>query len=134
VHNEVATVSDVIRPEAGTLILDRALGSFLGLAIGDALGATVEFMLAREIAAQHKIHKEIIGGGWLHLKPGRVTDDTEMALAMGSAVIDSDGWNTRVIADAFVAWMRRRPIDIGNSCRRGICHYMATGNLCAAGR
>ena len=102
------------------LLLDRALGSFLGLAIGDALGATVEFMTAREIAAQYKVHQEIIGGGWLHLKPGRVTDDTEMALALGSAVIASGGWNLRAIADAFVAWMRRGPVDIGNTCRRGI--------------
>ena len=48
---------------AKDLLLDRALGSFLGLAIGDALGATVEFMTAREIAAQFKVHNQIIGGG-----------------------------------------------------------------------
>src|ERR1035441_7052269 len=87
------------------VLLDRALGSFLGLAVGDALGATVEFMTAREIAARYKIHKDIIGGGWLHLKPGQVTDDTEMALALGSAVLASGGWNARAIADAFLAWM-----------------------------
>ena len=108
---------------------DRALGSFLGLAIGDALGATVEFMTPGEIAAQYKVHKEIIGGGWLSLKPGRVTDDTQMALALGSALAAGGGWNLRAIADAFVAWMRSRPIDIGNTCRRGICHYLATGDL-----
>jgi ADP-ribosyl-[dinitrogen reductase] hydrolase len=111
-------------------VLDRALGSFLGLAIGDALGATVEFMTAREIAAQYKVHQEIIGGGWLHLKPGRVTDDTEMALALGSALIASDGWNPRAIADAFVAWMRRGPVDIGNACRRGLGNYISNGSLC----
>jgi ADP-ribosyl-[dinitrogen reductase] hydrolase len=111
------------------LVLDRALGSFLGLAIGDALGATVEFMTAREIAAQYKVHKEIIGGGWLRLAPGRVTDDTEMALALGSALIASDGWNLRAIADAFAAWMRGNPVDIGNACRRGISHYIASGSL-----
>jgi ADP-ribosyl-[dinitrogen reductase] hydrolase len=109
---------------------DRALGSFLGLAVGDALGATVEFMTAREIAAQYKIHNQIIGGGWLHLKPGRVTDDTEMALALGSALISSNGWNLRAIADAFVTWMRRNPPDIGNACRRGICNYISNGSLC----
>ena len=108
---------------------DRALGSFLGLAVGDALGATVEFMTAREIAAQYKIHREIIGGGWLRLKPGRVTDDTEMALALGSAVIASSGWNVRAIADAFVVWMRSNPVDIGNACRRGISNYISTGRL-----
>jgi ADP-ribosyl-[dinitrogen reductase] hydrolase len=111
-------------------MMDRALGSFLGLAIGDALGATVEFMTAREIAAQLKVHKEITGGGWLRLPPGRVTDDTEMALALGGAVIRSGGWNPRAIADAFVAWMRSPPVDIGNTCRRGIIHYLCTGGLC----
>jgi ADP-ribosyl-[dinitrogen reductase] hydrolase len=117
--------------QTNPLVLDRALGSFLGLAVGDALGATVEFMTAREIAAQYKVHKEIIGGGWLHLKPGRVTDDTEMALALGSALIASGGWNPRAIADAFVAWLRRGPVDVGNACRRGISRYIADGSLSA---
>jgi len=106
------------------------LGSFLGLAIGDALGATVEFMTAHEITAQYKVHKDIIGGGWLHLKPGRVTDDTEMALALGSALTASGGWNPRAIADAFATWMRSNPVDIGNACRRGIGYYISSGNLC----
>ena len=112
-------------------LLSRALGAFLGLAVGDALGATVEFMAAKEIAARYKIHKEIVGGGWLQLRPGRVTDDTEMALALGSAVVASGGWDVRAIADAFVTWMRRGPVDIGNTCRRGIINYLCTGNLCA---
>lgn len=110
--------------------MDRALGAFLGVAIGDALGATVEFMTAREIDAQYGVHQQIIGGGWLRLKPGRVTDDTEMALALGSALIVSGGWNLRAIADAFVVWMRSNPIDIGNACRRGIARYLSSGNLC----
>lgn len=112
-------------------LLDRALGSFLGLAVGDALGATVEFMTAREIAGCYKVHKEIIGGGWLQLKAGRVTDDTEMALALGSAIVASGGWNLHAIADAFASWMRRGPVDIGNTCRRGLTNYICTGDLCA---
>jgi len=112
-------------------LLNRALGSFLGLAIGDALGATVEFMSAQEIAAEYGVHNQIVGGGWLHLKPGSVTDDTEMALALGSALIAGGGWNLRAIADAFVIWMRGRPVDIGNTCRRGISRYIANGSLCA---
>jgi len=118
-------------PEPHPSLEDRALGAFLGLAIGDALGATVEFCTAREIAAQYKVHNQIIGGGWLHLKPGRVTDDTEMALALGSALIESNGWNPRAIADAFVTWMRSGPIDIGHTCRRGIRRYLSDGSLCS---
>jgi ADP-ribosyl-[dinitrogen reductase] hydrolase len=112
-------------------LLNRALGAFLGVAIGDALGATVEFMSAREIAAQFKVHHQILGGGWLHLKPGHVTDDTEMALALGSALIASGGWNLRAIADAYVLWMRSGPVDIGNTCRRGISRYISEGSLSA---
>ena len=109
---------------------DRALGAYLGLAIGDALGATVEFMNAREIAVIHGVHREITGGGWLRLKPGQVTDDTQMCLALGSAIIASPhGWNLRSAADAFVTWMQSRPPDIGNTCRRGIRRYRQTGEL-----
>lgn len=117
---------------ANSVLLDRALGAFLGVAIGDALGATVEFLTPREIAARFKVHNQIVGGGWLALRPGQVTDDTEMALALGSALVASGGWNLRAIADAFVVWMRGVPVDIGNTCRRGISRYVATGTLCAA--
>ena len=123
--------SQAVQKQTNSGLWDRALGSFLGLAVGDAMGATVEFMTAEEIARCYKIHREIIGGGWLHLKPGRVTDDTEMALALGSALIASGGWNPRAIADAFVAWMRGGPVDIGNACRRGITRYISDGSLCA---
>jgi len=57
-------------------VRQRARASLLGLAIGDALGATVEFMTASEIRAQHGVHRKLTGGGWLRLRPGEVTDDT----------------------------------------------------------
>lgn len=108
---------------------ERALGSYLGFAVGDALGATVEFMTAREIAATHGVHREIVGGGWLRLKPGQVTDDTQMCLALGSALIAVGGWNLRTVAEAYAAWMQGRPPDIGNTCRRGIRRYQLEGTL-----
>jgi ADP-ribosyl-[dinitrogen reductase] hydrolase len=92
----------------------------------------VEFMTAGEIAATHRVHREFIGGGWLHLQPGQVTDDTQMCLALGSAIIASPGgWDLRAAADAFVTWMQSRPPDIGNTCRRGIRRYQQTGILSA---
>lgn len=117
-------------PAPASALHDRALGSYLGLAIGDAFGATVEFSNAREITAFHGVHREITGGGWLHLKPGQVTDDTQMSLALGEALLRSpDGWDLRAVADAFVGWMRSRPPDIGNTCRRGIRRYQLEGTL-----
>jgi ADP-ribosyl-[dinitrogen reductase] hydrolase len=111
------------------LLLDRALGAYLGLAIGDAFGATVEFMTRREIEVQHGVHCRLIGGGWLKLKPGQVTDDTEMALHLGRAIMKTGGWNLKQVCDEFVAWYRSKPVDVGNTCRRGIRRYIADGSL-----
>lgn len=110
-------------------IRQRGLGAYLGLAVGDALGATVEFMLPREIRQQYGIHAEIIGGGWLKLDAGDVTDDTEMSLALGRALISSGGWDGNAVAEAFAAWLKSRPPDVGNTCRRGIRRYMHDGSL-----
>ncbi len=111
------------------ILRDRALGAYLGLATGDALGATVEFMTAREISSHHGIHREIIGGGWLRLRPGQVTDDTEMSLALGRAILTNGCWNLVTIADAFATWLKSRPTDVGNTCRRGIRRYLLQGTL-----
>src|SRR6266511_5873594 len=107
----------------------RARGAFLGLALGDALGATVEFMTAAEIRADHGVHREIVGGGWLHLRAGRVTDDTDMSLCIARAIDAAGGWDLRGVADRFVAWMRARPVDVGSTVRKGIRRYMLDGTL-----
>ncbi|OAM91381.1 ADP-ribosyl-[dinitrogen reductase] hydrolase [Termitidicoccus mucosus] len=109
---------------------ERALGAYLGFAVGDALGAPVEFMTPREIRATHNgIHDSMTGGGWLRLRPGQVTDDTQMSLALGGAMLASGGWNLRAVADSFVGWLQSRPVDVGNTCRRGIRRYLQTGTL-----
>ncbi len=106
---------------------DRALGAYMGLAVGDALGATTEFMTPREIEVTHGVHDSILGGGWLKLKPGQVTDDTEMSLALGQAIIARGGVESQAVAEAFSDWMRSKPVDIGNTVRRGLIHYRSTG-------
>ena len=108
---------------------DRALGAYLGLAIGDALGATVEFMTAGEIRHQYGTHQDLIGGGWLKLKAGEVTDDTQMSLALGAAILESGDWDLKNIAEHWLAWLKSKPADIGNTCRRGLTRYMNTGLL-----
>lgn len=114
-----------IRPEH----IQRARAAFLGLAIGDALGATTEFMTPREINSRHGVHKNICGGGWLNLKSGHVTDDTEMSLAIAAAILSTGRWELTQVADNFVAWMRGKPIDIGATVRKGIRTYMTHGTL-----
>jgi len=118
-----------ITPCDSTEVASRAQAAFLGLAVGDALGATTEFMTPAEIRAQFKMHRKIRGGGWLHLKAGQVTDDTEMSLCVARALTAAGGWDLPGIADNFVAWMRGKPVDIGSTCRKGIREYMHTGRL-----
>ncbi|MDY0014453.1 MAG: ADP-ribosyl-[dinitrogen reductase] hydrolase [Rhodocyclaceae bacterium] len=114
------------------VLQERAVAAYLGLALGDALGATVEFLTPREIAQRHArqggVHREITGGGWLNLRPGQVTDDTTMALALGAAILEEGGRvQPRAVANAFDGWMRARPVDMGNTVRRGIVHFRRTG-------
>ncbi|MDQ7743938.1 ADP-ribosyl-[dinitrogen reductase] hydrolase [Hydrogenophaga pseudoflava] len=120
---------------------DKALGAYLGLAIGDALGATVEFMRPREILLHYGTHRDIVGGGWLKLARGQVTDDTTMSLALGDALLQGgtggitalrDGQDdalVQTIGQAFVGWWRAGPVDCGNTCRRGILRFLHEGSL-----
>jgi ADP-ribosyl-[dinitrogen reductase] hydrolase len=108
-------------------LLDRVTGAYLGLAIGDALGATVEFMTPREIQQQYGQHDSIRGGGWLKLKRGQVTDDTTMALALGEAILQQGSVDALAIAKSFNEWMKQKPVDIGNTVRRGIVHFRYSG-------
>ncbi|HEU0264997.1 MAG TPA: ADP-ribosyl-[dinitrogen reductase] hydrolase [Geobacterales bacterium] len=110
-------------------VADRALAAFLGLAVGDALGATVEFMNPAEIAARHGLHQEIMGGGWLRLKPGQITDDTEMSLCLARSLVSAKGLHLPTIAESFAQWLKSKPVDVGSTCRKGIRAYILHGTL-----
>ena len=112
---------------SGDLVKRRAIGAYLGLAVGDALGATVEFLTPREIRHQFREHRDMTGGGWLRLRRGQITDDTEMTLALGESILRQGQVDPLDAAEAFSAWMRRKPIDIGNTVRRGVASYRRTG-------
>lgn len=113
-------------------IVEKAKGAFVGLAVGDALGATTEFMTPEEIKSQYGVHKQIIGKGWLYLKAGQVTDDTEMSLCIGRAIRQSQGWNLIAVAEEFANWVKGRPVDVGSTCARGIRNYILNQTLEAA--
>ena len=68
-------------------IRNRALGAFLGLAVGDAVGTTLEFS-PRD--AQPRL-VDMVGGGPFELTPGAWTDDTAMALALADSLAASRG-------------------------------------------
>lgn len=110
---------------------ERVIGAYLGLAVGDALGATVEFMTPAEIRGAYGVHDRMVGGGWLKLRAGEVTDDTGMALALGDSILAEGAVIPGAVAKAFSDWMRAKPVDIGNTVRRGIVHYRHSGELVA---
>lgn len=114
---------------AAVRLRNHAIAAYLGLAIGDALGATVEFLTPNEIRHQIGVHRNICGGGWLKLRSGSVTDDTTMALALGEAIL-ADGGRVEALsaARAFDGWMRSKPVDIGNTVRRNLLYFRKTGD------
>lgn len=102
---------------------EKILGSLFGFAIGDAMGATTEFMEKDEILKQYGKVTEIIGGGWLQLRPGSVTDDTQMMLIIFRAMRDTAGHPERIleaICRGFRTWADSNPPDIGGACYRAI--------------
>jgi len=110
-------------------VRDRARAAMLGFGVGDALGATTEFMTPVEIRHRYGVHRTLRGGGWLRLRPGQVTDDTGMLLALAEAVAESGRWDLEAIARGFVTWLRSRPVDVGATCARGIRRFLVEGTL-----
>lgn len=93
---------------------DRYRGCLLGLACGDALGGPVEFMDRAAIRAAHPDGlRDFVGGGWLRLAPGEITDDTQMALALAHSLADCR-LDMDDVAARFLAWYRSKPKDVGN--------------------
>lgn len=99
-------------------------GALFGVAVGDALGAPLEFMSAEQIKCQHGTVKEMIGGGWLNVKPGEVTDDTQMAIAVALAVAMHPEAPEPWAGQNFAQWAMGGPKDIGGTCRSSITNAL----------
>lgn len=115
--------------------VDKAMGMLVGLAVGDALGAPLEFQDARE--PDNYITKYHSGGVW-NVKKGEWTDDTAMAYAMGSAIRERKGFNGQAIMDNFLKWYldgefipRGRCFDIGTTTINALKTYAKTGTVYA---
>lgn len=98
-------------------MLDRLKGGLFGVAVGDALGGTTEFMSVREVKAQYGYLTEIIGGGVWQLEPGEVTDDTMMTLCVAEGILENPAEPMEEIGRHFLEWYQSRPKDIGNIIR-----------------
>lgn len=110
--------------------LDRAMGCLAGLAVGDALGTTLEF----KRPGSFDPIDDIVGGGPFHLKPGQWTDDTSMALCLAESLLECDGFDLRDQADQYVHWWQEGHMsatgscfDIGNTVSAALASFLRTG-------
>ena len=101
-------------------LLDKYQGCLIGLAVGDALGGPLEFMSREQILIKHGEVREMIGGGWLHLRPGEFTDDTEMMLCLAESLVDKKVFDREDVSRRYLEWFRTQPRDIGNITRAAL--------------
>ncbi len=115
-------------------VVERYRGSLLGLACGDAVGATVQFYGP----GSFKPVTDMVGGGSFHLEPGEWTDDTAMALCLADSLIHSHGFDARDQMERYLKWLREgylssRPyaFDIGGTVSYSVEKFAATGEVFA---
>ena len=81
-------------------VRDRFRGCLLGLAAGDALGTTLEFMPP----GTFEPIDDMVGGGPFGLAPGEWTDDTSMALCLATSLLESRGFDAADQMERYVRW------------------------------
>jgi ADP-ribosylglycohydrolase len=96
---------------------NRILGGLFGVAAGDALGGTTEFMNEAEVRREYGWLEEIIGGGVWRLEAGEITDDTAMTIAVARGILQNPQDPIEAIGEFFLQWRATNPKDIGNIIR-----------------
>jgi ADP-ribosyl-[dinitrogen reductase] hydrolase len=119
------------RTPAADGALDRAAGCLVGLAVGDALGTTLEF----KPRDTYTHLTDIVGGGPFRLKAGEWTDDTSMALCLADSLLERRRLDPLDLMQRFRRWrdeghnaVNGRCFDIGITTGQAIDVYVATGN------
>ncbi len=110
--------------------LSRYRGCLLGLAVGDAVGTTLEF---RRPGTFEPIN-DMLGGGPFGLKPGEWTDDTSMALCLAESLLEKRGFDPVDQLERYTRWYRQGYLsstdscfDIGNTVRQALHRFEKTG-------
>lgn len=121
-----------MRPEEAAA-RDRAAGALLGLAVGDALGTTLEFA-ARDSAPRVT---DLVGEGPFHLAAGQWTDDTSMALCLADSLVEGGperGLDPGDLMRRFVRWWKDGEnsatgdcFDIGATTVDALARFERTG-------
>jgi len=109
----------------------RYRGCLLGLAVGDALGTTLEFS---ERGSFEPI-SDMLGGGPFKLKPGQWTDDTSMALCLAHSLLESRGFDAEDQIRRYCDWRKTgymssngRCFDIGVTVSEALSAYLRSGD------
>ena len=90
-------------------VAERVVGSALGLALGDALGAPFEFLRARNVPDPIPALER----PWLSEPPGSTTDDTAMARNLMRSLAARNGFDPDDLLERHLAWFRSDPPDVG---------------------
>lgn len=104
----------------------RAIGALLGLAVGDAVGTTLEF----KPPGTFEPITDMVGGGPFGLTPGQWTDDTSMAMCLAESVLDTGELDAADQLRRYVKWRRDgywsstgRCFDIGSTTTRALSRF-----------
>lgn len=111
--------------------LMRYQGCMLGLAVGDAVGTTVEFKTPGSFSPL----MDMVGGGPFNLKPGQWTDDTSMALCLAESLVTCRDFDAVNQMQRYVRWWKEGYLssngtcfDIGNTVTLALRHYCQTSD------
>ena len=83
--------------------------------MGDALTAPVQFASRQEVREQFEEVREMMGGGWLRLRPGQFSDDTHMMLCTVESIIETGHFDADHAVVKLLQWFKTRPKGIGKT-------------------
>jgi ADP-ribosyl-[dinitrogen reductase] hydrolase len=95
-------------------VTDRIVGSVLGLALGDALGAPFEGRMLEEVPDP----LPALELPWMGLPPGSTTDDTAMARNLVRSLAARGELDSDDLVARHLEWFRSGPPDVGAFTRR----------------
>mgnify|MGYP001031220524 CR=1 FL=1 len=104
-------------------MLDKIKGGLFGVAVGDALGVSAEFLDPIQIKHLYGYITEITGGGIFSFEKGEVSDDTDMTLAVARGILQQPDNPYPFIGKEFLKWKETMPKDIGNTIDHVLTHY-----------
>lgn len=111
----------------------------LGLLVGDAAGAPLEFLsLGGQAQVEARMEARVDaamrmgGGGSLNVAPGQGTDDSELAVHLLRSLVGKEpraGFPDEAVAQGYIAWYHSNPFDIGRTCGSAFRDAMDAGDL-----